>query len=230
MIVGRNIPVAAVIPLTFSLFGIGEFQKIMFIFIACVAFVVMDTATADRRREQPLHRHGLHPGRQPLADHPQGAGPAGHAQHLQLAAAAVRPGLRLHHAGRGDPDGRASGGLGKHHQLRPKPRRHRDLHPPGADDHPWWPWRSTALLFWVQRQLFPYQYGGDGLLHRGLRAVMRGWESLWSLVIKPVDVVRPAFEVAAAAACRGSAAKAEAEDATPELPPPHDPPPPGEQP
>ena len=46
MIVGRNIPVAAVIPLTFSLFGIGEFQKIMFIFIACVAFIVIDTATA----------------------------------------------------------------------------------------------------------------------------------------------------------------------------------------
>ena len=46
MVVGRNIPVAAVIPLTLSLFGIGEFQKIMFIFIACVAFIVMDTATA----------------------------------------------------------------------------------------------------------------------------------------------------------------------------------------
>ena len=45
-IVGRNIPIAALIPLTFSLFGIGEFQKMMFIFIACVAFVVSDTATA----------------------------------------------------------------------------------------------------------------------------------------------------------------------------------------
>ena len=29
-----------------SLFGIGEFQKVMFIFVACVAFVVMDAATA----------------------------------------------------------------------------------------------------------------------------------------------------------------------------------------
>ena len=46
MIGGRNIPVAAVVPLTFSLFGINELQKIMFIFIACVAFVIMDTATA----------------------------------------------------------------------------------------------------------------------------------------------------------------------------------------
>ena len=37
------------------------------------------------------------------------------------------------------------------------------------------------LLFWVQRQLFPYQYGGDGLLHRGVRAVLRGWEDLQAL-------------------------------------------------
>ena len=46
VIIGRNIPIAAVIPLTFALFGIGEFQKVMFIFIACVAFIVMDTANS----------------------------------------------------------------------------------------------------------------------------------------------------------------------------------------
>ena len=46
VIVGRNIPIAALIPLTFSLFGIGEFQKVMFIFIACVAFVTGDAAGA----------------------------------------------------------------------------------------------------------------------------------------------------------------------------------------
>jgi ABC-type nitrate/sulfonate/bicarbonate transport system permease component len=43
---GRNIPVAALIPLTFFLFGIGEFQKVMFLFIASVAFVVSDTTAA----------------------------------------------------------------------------------------------------------------------------------------------------------------------------------------
>jgi ABC-type nitrate/sulfonate/bicarbonate transport system permease component len=43
---GRNIPVAALIPLTFFLFGIGEFQKIMFLFVASVAFVVSDTTAA----------------------------------------------------------------------------------------------------------------------------------------------------------------------------------------
>jgi len=45
-LVGRNIPIAALIPLTFSLFGIGEQQKIMFIFIACVAFIIADVAGA----------------------------------------------------------------------------------------------------------------------------------------------------------------------------------------
>jgi ABC-type nitrate/sulfonate/bicarbonate transport system permease component len=43
---GRNIPVAALIPLTFFLFGIGEFQKVMFLFIASVAFVLSDTTAA----------------------------------------------------------------------------------------------------------------------------------------------------------------------------------------
>lgn len=45
-IFGRNIPVAALIPLTFFLFGIGEFQKVMFLFIASVAFVISDATAA----------------------------------------------------------------------------------------------------------------------------------------------------------------------------------------
>ena len=43
---GRNIPIAALVPLTFFFFGIGDPQKIMFIFMACVAFIVSDTATS----------------------------------------------------------------------------------------------------------------------------------------------------------------------------------------
>jgi NitT/TauT family transport system permease protein len=38
-LLGRNIPIAALIPLTVVWFGIGETQKIMFIFVACVPFV-----------------------------------------------------------------------------------------------------------------------------------------------------------------------------------------------
>jgi len=43
---GRNMPLAALIPLTVLWFGIGEFQKVMFIFIACVPFITADAASA----------------------------------------------------------------------------------------------------------------------------------------------------------------------------------------
>jgi NitT/TauT family transport system permease protein len=39
----RNIPIAALIPLTLVWFGLGETQKVFFIFIACVGFVIFDT-------------------------------------------------------------------------------------------------------------------------------------------------------------------------------------------
>lgn len=43
---GRNVPVAALIPLTILWFGIDETQKIMFIFIAVVPFVYSDAVRA----------------------------------------------------------------------------------------------------------------------------------------------------------------------------------------
>ena len=43
---GRNVPIAALIPLTLMWFGIDETQKVMFIFIACVPFVYSDAVTA----------------------------------------------------------------------------------------------------------------------------------------------------------------------------------------
>src|SRR5205085_6619612 len=42
---GRNIPLAAVLPLLVFVFS-GEQRKVMFIFIACVAFIIADTAQA----------------------------------------------------------------------------------------------------------------------------------------------------------------------------------------
>ena len=41
---GRNIPITTLVPITLLWFGTGETQKIFFIFIACVAFVMFDTA------------------------------------------------------------------------------------------------------------------------------------------------------------------------------------------
>ncbi len=45
-IFGRNIPIAALIPLTLIWFGLGETQKVMFIFFASVAFVFFDSSGA----------------------------------------------------------------------------------------------------------------------------------------------------------------------------------------
>ena len=43
---GRNLPVAALIPLTILWFGIDETQKVVFIFIACVPFLYSDVVSA----------------------------------------------------------------------------------------------------------------------------------------------------------------------------------------
>ncbi|MBN2711745.1 MAG: ABC transporter permease subunit [Planctomycetes bacterium] len=43
---GRNIPIAALIPLSLIWFGVNEIQKVMFIFIACVAFIFFDTVNS----------------------------------------------------------------------------------------------------------------------------------------------------------------------------------------
>jgi ABC-type nitrate/sulfonate/bicarbonate transport system permease component len=43
---GRNLPVAALIPLTILWFGIDETQKVMFIFVATLPFVYSDAASA----------------------------------------------------------------------------------------------------------------------------------------------------------------------------------------
>ncbi len=50
IIFGRNIPIAALTPLTIFGFGIGESQKVMFIFIATVPFLFSDTFGAPEIR------------------------------------------------------------------------------------------------------------------------------------------------------------------------------------
>ena len=43
VIFGRSIPIAALIPLTLLWFGLGDLNKVMFIFLATIAFVIFDT-------------------------------------------------------------------------------------------------------------------------------------------------------------------------------------------
>ena len=193
MIVGRNIPVAAVIPLTLSLFGIGEFQKVMFIFIACVAFVMMDTATAiadvssryvdtaytlGAKRRQivikvlvPLAMPSIFNSLRLLFGLAFG--------YIMLAEVIQTQGV---------------GGLGSIINFGQSRGGHRTYILLVLMLIPLVALAIDRLLFWIQRQLFPYQYGGGGLLHRGVRAAFRAWESFVSLFIRPANVAATSFE------------------------------------
>ena len=192
LIVGRNVPVAALIPLTFSLFGIDEFQKVMFIFIACVAFVMSDSARAvndigDRYIDTAYTLGASR--RQVIL---KVLFPLGVARHFQFVADALRPGLRLHHAGRGGGGGRVLG-LGGNHQPGPAPRAP-DLYPFGADDYP--PGgpghRPDALL--DSANCCPYRYGCSGILHEAVRRVLCLGEDARSLVFRPKPSVPPTWK------------------------------------
>jgi len=177
---GRNIPIAALIPLTFALFGIGELQKVMFIFIACVAFIVSDTARAIRdvgrqyidtaytlgaNRWQvimkvlvPLAMPSVFNSLRLLFGLAFG--------YIMLAELVKMPGQ--------------SGGLGD--ILITSQRR-------GPREHiilvlmiiPLVALAIDRLLFWLQRELFPHRYGGAGILNQLLRIVMHGWEDFKQL-------------------------------------------------
>lgn len=174
-IMGRNIPIAALIPLTFSFFGIGEFQKIMFIFIACVAFIVMDSAravgdvagkyidtayTLGARRYQvilkvlvPLSLPDIFNSLRLL---------------FGLAFGYIMLAELIKFGGE-------AGGLGD--IINMSQRR-------GYQTHillvlmiiPVVALAIDRILYWIQRELFPYKYNSYGLLHRGLRGVFYGWE------------------------------------------------------
>ena len=41
------------------------------------------------------------------------------------------------------------------------------------------------ILYWIQRELFPYRYGGGGILHQAVRRLLYLWEDARSLVFRP---------------------------------------------
>jgi NitT/TauT family transport system permease protein len=180
---GRNIPVAALIPLTLSLFGIGELQKVMFIFIACVAFVVWDTSRAvEEVGSQYID-----------TAYTLGAGTwqtIGKVL-LPLALPSVFNSLRLLFGlafgyimlAEVIKFGSEAGGLGDIINTSQRLGRREPvilillIIPVVA-------LVIDRLLFKVQAELFPYRYGGAGILHRLVRAVLHAWEdlrlALWS--------------------------------------------------
>ncbi len=182
---GRNIPVAALIPLTFSLFGIGELQKVMFIFIACVAFIISDAARAiaDVRESYVDSAFTLGAGRWQTILRVL----------VPLAMPSIFNSLRLLFSlafgyimlAEVVKFGGESGGLGDiiNTSQRRGPREHVLL---VLLIIPMVALVIDFLLLWIQRELFPYRYGGTGLLHKLVRAIMHGWEDLKGLFWRPV--------------------------------------------
>jgi len=182
VIFGRNIPLAAVLSILFFMFS-GEQRKIMFIFIACVAFIIADTAqaimdVADRYVDTaytlgasrwqtiikvlvPLAMPTIFGSFRVLFGLAFG--------YIMLAESIREPG--------------AFGGLG----FQISTFQHRGpregiyliiliipLVALGID----------LVLFWIQRQLFPHVYGGPGWLQRGVRLGVHAWDDLKRVFIR----------------------------------------------
>ena len=181
---GRNIPIAALVPLTFFFFGVGEEQKIMFIFIATVAFVVIDTATAvrdvDNRYIDTAYTLGA--SRRQIVTKvlvPLALPSVFNSSRLLFGLAfgyiMLAEAVKL---------GSESGGLG---DIIITSQR-RGLREPIYLILLIIPLVALAidrLLFWIQRQLFPHQYASDGVLHSLVRAISHGLEDLRGLIIRP---------------------------------------------
>lgn len=180
---GRNIPLAALIGLTYAFFGIGEEQKVMFICLACVAFILSDTARA-------IEEVGSQ-----YVDTAYTLG-AGRIQVIfkvliPLAMPAVFNSLRLLFGlafgyimlAETIKLGAESGGLGDiiNTSFRRGPREHVILVlliipvvALGID----------RVLFWIQRELFPHRFGGMGILNQAVRAVLHAGEDLKCLIFR----------------------------------------------
>jgi ABC-type nitrate/sulfonate/bicarbonate transport system permease component len=180
---GRNIPLAALVPLTYSFFGIGEEQKVMFICIACVAFILSDTARA-------IEEVGSQ-----YVDTAYTLG----ASRLQvilkvlipLAMPSVFNSLRLLFGlafgyimlAESIKLGSESGGLGDLITVSMRRGLREDvilvlLIIPvvalGID----------RTLYWIQRELFPHRFGGTGILNQAIRLALHGLEDVKCLIFR----------------------------------------------
>jgi NitT/TauT family transport system permease protein len=191
-IFGRNIPIAALIPLTFGLFGIGERQKVMFIFIACVAFIVSDGARA-------IAEVGT-----PYVDTAYTLGASRRQVILKVLVPLALPsvfnslrllfGLAFGYIMLAEliKFGAEGGGLGDLIEMsqRQGPREHIILI---LLIIPVLALLIDRALFWVQKELFPHRYGGSGMLSQAVTRVLHAWDDLKCLVRRaPAPAALPA--------------------------------------
>jgi NitT/TauT family transport system permease protein len=177
VIFGRNIPLAAVLPLLLFIFQHGEQRKIMFIFVACVAFVIADTAQAIRdvasRYIDTAYTLGASRWQTITKVLVPLAMPTIFSSFRVLFGLAF--GYIMLAESIKEPDD--VGGLG--FQINTFQRR-------GPREFiyliiliiPLVALAVDQVLFWIQRQLFPHVYGGAGWLNKLVRLCLHGWDDL----------------------------------------------------
>ncbi len=195
---GRNIPIAALIPLTFALFGIGELQKVMFIFIAAVAFIMMDTASAvaDVNSRYIDTAYTLGASRRQIIMKVL----------VPLAMPRVFNSLRLLFGlafgyimlAELVTEGGGVGGLGNIINVAQR-RGHRETILLVLMVIPAVALAIDRMLFMIQKSLFPYQYASGGVLHRVWRGLAHAAEDLKQMIVSP-QPLGPAQQAALAAA------------------------------
>lgn len=174
---GRNVPIAAILPLMFLLFD-GETLKIMFIFVASVAFVLADSSRAisdvDARYIDTAYTLGANRWQTMTKVLVPLAMPSifqscrllyGLAFGYIMLAEVVRDSQEL------------AAGLGAQISIfqRQSLKAHIILI---ILIIPLIALAVDKVLLFIQTQLFPHVHGGDGLLHLFLRKLMHAWDDL----------------------------------------------------
>ncbi len=174
---GRNIPLAAVLPILIFIFPGGEQRKVMFIFIACVAFVISDTARAigdvAERYVDTAYTLGASRWQTIVKVLVPLAAPSIFGSFRLLFGLAFGYIMLAESIKYADD----VGGLG--YQIQIFQRR-------GFREHiyliiliiPVVALVVDQVLFWIQRKLFPHVFGGDGVLFVLVRWCLHCWEDL----------------------------------------------------